>query len=181
MTNFKNLKVGDKLSETQFYIVDKIVGNQVQLRPDKGETIVVDAGYAENFLTSASEFTTTQNITRTEAVELVRNHPFTAMTINYNKQAKEADIVKEIQDAYDNSTPKEFSTKIKAAVKKSANGEERTIVGRHYNTYDGFGRLSFIDMDIAQDASKSYDVRNRLVDPRTINWLILKGVKYVTK
>lgn len=181
MADFKKLKQGESLSETQFYIVEKIAGDKVQLRPDKGDTIVVDSGYVNSFLTSAEQFDKDVTLTRTEITQIVKNHPFTVMTINYNKQVKEVDIKKEIQEAYENSTPKEFSTKMAKAVKRGLEGEERIIKGRHYNGYDDFGRLQFIDMDIPQDPSKTYDVRSRLVDPRTISWVIIKGTKYVAK
>jgi hypothetical protein len=86
-----------------------------------------------------------------------------------------------LEYAYQNSTPKELSGKLKKAVKKALEGEERVLVGRLLGTKDDFGRFHVIDMDIAEDKSKSYDVRQRLVDPRTLNWLIVKNVKYEVK
>lgn len=181
MTKFNQLKTGEKLSETQFYIVEKIAGDQIQLKPDAGESIVVDKSYAESFLTSASQFTETKPVTRTELTEIIRSNPARAITINFNKQVKAPDVTKEIIEAHENSTPKAFAAVVAKAVKKALDGEERTIVGRHYNSYDEFGRLHFTDMEIAQDASKNYDVRQRLVDPRTANWVIAENVKYIKK
>jgi len=66
-------------------------------------------------------------------------------------------------------------------LKTALEGEERTMVGRHYGSQDEFGRIKFIDMDAKLDPAKDYDTRQRLVDPRTLNWLILKGVKYIVK
>ena len=47
MTDFKKLKVGEVLSETQFYKVQKIAGDKVQLQNDFGEPIVVNKDYVD--------------------------------------------------------------------------------------------------------------------------------------
>lgn len=180
MCAFSELKPGTVLSETQYYKVEKLAGNKVQLRNDGGEPIVVDINYVETLLTTADQFLEEKKVTKTEATQIFLAHPFTAMTVNFNKQVKKADIVKEIQDAYENSTPKEFTAKVSKAVGKSLEGEERTMVGRHAANQDEFGRIHFIDMNIDKTAD-SYDNRQRLVDPRTINWVIVKGVKYIVK
>ena len=181
MSKFKNLKVKEVLSEQSFYTVEKIQGNKVQLKTDSGEMIVVDEGYVDSFLSSADQFTNTEKISKTELADLVVSNPRTAITVNFNKQVKETDVTKEIAEAYENSTPKEFATKMKAAVKKGLSGEERTMVGRHYGTKDEFGRLHFTDMGIEKDETKTYDTRARLVDPRTLNWAIINDVKYIVK
>jgi len=180
-TDFKKLKVGDKLSETQYYEVAKIVGNQVQLTTDTGGSVVVDEGYVNNYLTSASQFTKEEKITKTALADLIAGYPRTAITISYQKQVKSEDVVSEIQAAYENSTPKEFATKLKKAVQNGLNGEERTIVGRHYNSKDAGGRLQFIDMNEDKTPGKDYDTRQRLVDLRTLNWAVINGVKYTVK
>ena len=55
------------------------------------------------------------------------------------------------------------------------------MVGRHYGAVDEFGRIHFVDMEIERDITKSYDNRMRLVDPRTIKYLIVNNVKYILK
>lgn len=180
MTEFKNLKKGSVLSETQFYTVEKIVGDRVQLNTESGEPVTVNKGYVESLLVSAEQYTTTQKITRTELAEMLLTNPYVAMTANFNKQVKEADVLAEIEAAYQNSTPAQRTTAWKKAIKKALNGEERTIIGRHNGHKDEFGRVQFIDMQIAKEPG-AYDKRQRLVDPRTINWLVLRGVRYEAK
>ena len=180
-TKFRDLKEGNVLSETQFYVVQKIVGEKVQLGTESGSPIVVDKGYVESLLVSANQYTETQKITRTELAELLVSNPYVAMTVNFNKQVKEADVFKEILDVHKNTAPVKVEKEFKAAIKKALNGEQRTIVGRHNGHKDEFGRVQFIDMEIAKEASATYDKRQRLVDPRTINWLILRGVRYEAK
>jgi hypothetical protein len=60
-------------------------------------------------------------------------------------------------------------------------GSIRTLRGK-LNGYENFmGRASVIDFDVAQDKSKNYDTRIRQVDLRTIQGLIVGGVKYELK
>jgi hypothetical protein len=186
MTQFKNLKVGTRLSETQYYKVEKIVNGQVQLRNDFNEPIVVDSNYVEKCLTSADQFDTEKNMSKTDVTNLFLSATNVALTVNYNKQVKEDEVKKQLWDLYLNKGGKilsenEYKKKVASAIGAALVGEERTMVGRHYGSQDEFGRIRFIDMEEVQDLAKDYDTRQRLVDPRTINWLILKGVKYIVK
>lgn len=181
MTDFKKVKVGNVFSESQFYTLKKIKGGDVELENDNGESIVVNQNYVENCLVSADQFTKEETINKTTFSELFASNPGVVMTVSFQKQVKEADVLAEIKAAYENSTPKEIEAKLKKAIKAALNGEERIIVGRHNGSGDGFGRFHFTDMEIAKDGSKAYDVRQRLVDPRTGNFMILKGVKYTVK
>jgi hypothetical protein len=181
MTQFSSLAVGEILSETQYYKVLQKTKTQVQLETDTGEKIVIDKPYVE-LLQSASQSTSEEKVSKTAATEIFKAASFQAVTVNFNKQVKEADVVKEIVGAYETSTPKGFAKAVKDAVKRSNAGEERTMVGRHFGAADDFGRIHFIDMNIPRGkADADYDVRQRLVDPRTINWVIINGVKYTVK
>ena len=178
---FKALKEGEVLSEQQFYRVEKIAGDKVQLRNDDGEPIVVDSKYVERCLHSAIQFSEEKVLTKTEVAAQFIAHAGVAVTVNFNKQVKEADVAKEIQEAYESSTPKEFTTKMKKSVKKALESEERTMTGRHYGSVNEFGRVHFIDMEEKKVEGKDYDSRIRQVDPRGINWFISRGTKYIVK
>lgn len=181
MTKFSNLKKGEILSEIQFYTVEKIAADKVQLKNDEGEFVVVDSKYVDNALTSADQFEKEEVVTKTVAAEIFLTHPYVSMTVCYNKQVKEADVVKEIMNAYEASSPKEIERSIKRAVKNGLNGVERIMRGRSLGHKDEFGRVAFIDMELDKTSGKEYDTRQRLVDPRTINWLIVNGVRYKVK
>lgn len=187
MTKFKDLKVGEKLSETQYYSVEKIVGEKVQLKPDSGSSIVVDKGYVENFLTSSTQYEKEEKISRTEAASMFLSSPGVVMTVNYNKQVKEKDALDAMVSIYPNKGGKmlseaDFKKKAKDIISSVITGDERTMIGRHYGSVNEFGRVNFIDMQEKKDDTKAdYDSRTRQVDPRTINWLIVKGVKYTVK
>lgn len=179
-TKFSTLKPKEVLSETQFYTVDKISGNQVQLSTDSGESIVVDKPYVEALLTSASQFSKEEKLSKTEVAQKFLSSSGVAVTVNFNKQVKEADVVKEIMEKVSGAAIKDIEKAVKAGVKKALEGEERTMVGRHFGEINEFGRVNFIDMEQAKGAG-AYDARLRQVDPRTINWFICRGVKYVVK
>lgn len=179
-TEFKKLKKGDKLSETQYYTLVKIAGDKVQLKNGLGEDIVVDKGYVESCLTS-TQFTEEVKLNKTDMAKLFLENPGVVFEVSFNKQVKEPEVTKEILEAYSTSTPKELESKVKKAVKKALSGEERVLVGYHTGVQDDFGRVSAVDMNIEKDPSKEYNSALRLVDPRQINYLVLRGKKYVVK
>jgi len=114
-------------------------------------------------------------ITKTDLTKIFLENSNVVFTVSFNKQVKEADVVNEIKEAYEKSTPTEFETKVKKAIKRSLAGEERVLTGYHTGSQDDFGRVTTIDMNITEGA------QTRLVDPRSLNWLVLKGRKYTVK
>lgn len=183
MSKFQNLKVGDVLSETQYYEVVKTDGNRVQLLNDEGENIVVNDQYVDHSLASSDQFDETKKVTKTELAEIFLGAGRTAMTVQYNKQVDPKDVQVGITGIYDNigmgMTKEAFGKEVKKAL--NLKGEERIMVGRHYGTKDVNGRVHFIDMKAERKAGKTYDTRQRLVDPRTINYVIVGNVKYQVK
>lgn len=185
MTKFKELKVDESLSETQFYKVSKLTLDKVQLITDDGQSIVVDKNYVDKHLISASQFDIEKPITKTEAANLFISNPNVVMTVNYNKQAKEVDVKEELYKLYGNKgkiqSEADYKKRVNNIVKSVMVGEERTITGRHFGLVTELGRVQFIDMEEKKDLAKDYDTRLRQVDPRTINYIILKSIKYKVK
>ena len=176
-----NLKKGSIASETQFYVVKEVQEKGVVLLTDDNDEIYVSNGYAEAHLDSADEFTGEEFVTRTELADIFIKSLDVALTINFNKQVKEADVIKDIQNVYQNSVPSQVDKKLKKVVKIALEGEERTMKGRHHGALDNFGRIYFTDMEIVHDVNDKHDPRIRLVDPRGMNWLIVRGIKYSVK
>lgn len=177
----KQIKVNDFCSETQYYEIVKVQGDTVTLKNDEGEGIEVNKNYAETFLSSASEFTSEEKLSRTELTEKFMTCTGVALTVNFNKKVEAKDVLTEIMNTHQNTAPKDVEKAFRATVKKALEGEERTMIGRHYGSVDVNGRIHFVDMQIARDKTKDYDNRNRLTDPRTLNWFICRGVKYTVK
>jgi hypothetical protein len=179
---FSKLKISEILSEVTFYTVEKIIGNEVYVRPDNADiTITMDDKYVNSMLTSGSQYDKEEKITRTELAEKFSGAVNVAFEVCFYKKVKEADVVKEIMDTYTNSTPKDLEKNLKKAVNKGMEGEQRILRGYHKSGKDEFGRIICTDMEIAKDPRSPIDSRVRLVDPRTIEYLIVRGVKWVAK
>ena len=183
MSKFKSLVVGEVLSETQYYKVEKIAGNRAQFLTDNGDRVVLDESYVNNLLASAQQFEKTEKVTKTALAEIFMKNARVAMTVQFNKQVKPEDVSKGIVALYDKMgigmTKADFTKQVKKAL--NLKGEERVMVGRHYGTTDVNGRVHFIDMNVDKAAGKDYDTRQRLVDPRTLNYIIVNNVKYQVK
>lgn len=176
------MKKGNILSESQFYIVEEVKTNgNVIVVDDLGQKIELSKDYADTMLSSAHSFAKEEKKTKTELAELFIANSRVVMTVCFYKQVKEADVTTEIMKAYEGSTVKTMESAIKKAVKKGLEGEERVMIGRHYGATDEFGRIHFVDMEATRDTTKSYDTRMRLVDPRTLQYLIVNNVKYTLK
>lgn len=179
-TKFSRLKKGDVLSETQYYKVVAIVGSDIQLLNEGGEDIVVNAEYINSCMTVADHFNSTEKKTRTELAQLFLSHPYTAITVNFNKQVKSKEVTQEIVNLYKNTSPAKIEAELTKTINRALEGSERTARGWHTGHVNEFGRVEFIDMD-KDRGTGTYDGRLIQVDPRTLNWLIIKDVKYITK
>jgi hypothetical protein len=173
--SFKTLKPGQVLSETQYYIVEKISGKKAQLKTDSGESVILDEGYIDKCTSSAHEYSSTKRVSRTEMANIFMSNANTAMTVSFNKQVKSTEAASFLLK-YRYSSEAEFKKKVKEALE----GEERTMIGRHSGSVDEFGRIRFVDMEVEKTAG-DYDSRFRLVDPRSINYLIVQNTRYETK
>lgn len=177
MAQFKKLVKGEVLSESQYYKVEKIAGNKVQLVNAEGKNIVVNDEYVNNSLSSAQQFEETKKVTKTELAEIFLQNSRVAMTVMFNKKLDSSKVTASISAIYDKlslgMTQAAFTKQVKAVV--NLKGDERVMVGRHYGNPDVNGRVSFVDMNI--DSGNP----NRLVDPRTINYIIVNNVKYIIK
>src|ERR1041385_3215477 len=144
MASFEKLKEGDKLSETQYYSVVQIVNNKVQLMNDHDrELVVVDKTYVENYITTANQFESTEEITRTDAAAKFIATPWTVMTVNFNKQVDEKVAKEQLYELYANKGGKmlseaDYKKKVNSVLKSVITGEERTMVGRHFGSKDDF-------------------------------------------
>lgn len=183
---FKNITPKTKFSETQFYTVKKITSTGIEVINDSGEEITLSKPYVEQLLVSSDEVNETKTMSRTDLTNLFLVNSNVVMTVTYNKKVDEKEVEKQVAALYPNKGGKilseaNFKKQVSTLLKSALEGEERTMVGRHYGSQDEFGRVRFIDMELTKDPSKDYDTRQRLVDTRTISCLVLRGVKYCVK
>lgn len=170
------IKVGDKWSRLSYGEIVDVNGKDVQIKNEQGTIWWIGKELIEKEFNLADSHYTTRYLNQTAIAELVLSKPGTIMTINFNKKVKEEDVIAEITDVFNRTVLSDNDAK--RIAKKILDGEERTLVGRHYHHIDDMGRIQFVDMNLENDDSKDYDTRLRLVDPRTINWVIIENIKY---
>jgi hypothetical protein len=179
MSKFLNLRKGHILSETQFYVVESVSGDKVNLKSQDGQLITVPDKYVEKCLISAHDFSKVEKLSRTELVKKVLEASNMAITVNFNKKVDEKAIISGLDDLYPNAgkmvSKADYTKKVKASIKSLLEGEERTMIGYHQSQTDDFGRIQFADMEVTSGHNQ------RQIDPRTVNWAIINNVKYEVK
>lgn len=178
------IKRGDKWSRLSYGEITDVNGDSIMIKNEDGKawTISKDIFEAEFNVAGSTSNGVVGNITQTALIDLVLSKPGTIMTVNFNKKIDEKEVAAEISKF---DTTHHLSAT--GLAKKILQGEERTIIGRHYHGIDEMGRLQFIDMELpkelktSRDGTCTYDTRLRKVDPRTINWVIVENVKYIVK
>ena len=189
----KQVKVGEILSETAFYVVSKVERNgNINVVDDLGNQITLSKAYVDSdILNSAESFTSVEEKTATELAELFLTSPRIAMSVEFLKKdtpKTKTALKKEIAEWTEN-VKNEFMSKGISAIEKYATepvlpytpGKARVMKGRHYGGADEFGRVTFIDMEQSKGDNPAHDGRMRQVDPRTLISLVIAGVKYTKK
>lgn len=185
------IKVGSILSETQFYTVESVIGDEVFVKDELGNDICITKEYVEKLLNSADNFSSEVKITVTEMADLFHNSTRIAMTVCFKKKdaPKSAKAIKAEKDALKAKLKTANLSELQVLIDNFVEnpiqtiipGELRVIKGRHYNKVNTLGRIDFIDMEISKDANSAFDSRVRQVDSRTIQYIIVNDVKYTLK
>lgn len=176
------MKKGTYLSETQYYRVDGIDSNIVNVTNERNFSFDMGFSIAEEGSYSADQYDkdNVQEVTRTQLIEIFSKVGDTVFTVSFNTQPKAEDINEAIASA--NKGKIIPIADLQKIVKTAYKGKERILIGYLISTETGFGRSMVIDLEA--DTSKStadWDARIRQCDHRTLNWLISKNVKYMIK
>jgi hypothetical protein len=172
----KNIKIGEKLSVTNYYTVTDSSEKEVNVTDYKGNKFSIGKRVIDDECHSASQFEETETVTRTKIVELVENAGHTIMTVTFTKQPT-IDSVLEIIESESENLSGGTKKKKKEIVKSLLAGEERVMIATLLrNGKEESGRIKVVDMEIEPP---KYAMR--LIDTRTISSLILENVKYVVK
>ncbi len=192
----KDLKSGSILSESSFFVVKSVDAQYVHVIDDDGRPLQIGHGYVETVLNSADVFETEVKKNMTELSELFINSARIAMTVAFIKKeqaktqkeykAEVAAAIAEVQSAPVSKVEALLTKLIENPISKVIPGDLRVMKGRHYGFVDNLGRIHFIDMELPKEIKQNkegvdYDTRKREVDPRTIQYLIIAGVKYSLK
>ena len=155
------------------------------IRNDDGYEWAIGYDVVEQELSFHNQYEEEVALTWTELRDKFKKSTRSIITVNFNKKINEKEYIEKLVNLYPNNngklkSKKQYESDIKDATKSLLAGEERTMIGRHYGRYKS-ERILFIDMELENDASKDYDTRIRLVDPRTLNWMICDNVRYIRK
>lgn len=172
--NFSQIKEGDYLSETQYYCVEKVHPDRITVVNDRKFKFDISKNIVEEGLLTANQFTEEKKVSRSEIVDRLENARDMIFTVNFNKLPNEKSLLERLKNVKISDLGDE--TSLKKLSKEMTKGELRTLIGHVNHTEPKMGRSSVTDLEIPLGQH-----RNRLVDHRTINWLIIGGVKYVVK
>ena len=167
------LQPGDLFSTIIYNKVMRVDQHYLHVENQHGYSYQIHKEIAENEGFSASQFVAEKRVTRTELCELLENAGDAAFTINFLKKPTDerAKQLLETLRPEDLVNPDVLRQLSKGMVK----GEESTIVGYLRNREPKMGRSTVIDLN----APRFNNIR--LVDHRTINWMIFKNTKYIAK
>lgn len=141
--------------------------NRIELRNSEGLQWTVDGTILEQEFSFAEQHEGVEDVSRTDAIKAVLENPRTAMTINFNKKADPKVVAKELAAGQGSLSAKDWNAKVSSLM----DGEERTMIGWHFGGVDPHGRLNFIE-----EANGP-----RLIDPRTINYVVVGRKRYNVK
>jgi hypothetical protein len=170
-----DIKTGDKLSVTYYLTVLNKNSDSLDVEDQTGSKFAIRGkDLIEETINTAEQYTETRKISRTELIEVLENAGDTVFTANFNKLPN-AESIAELLGSYsinDFSDTKKLSKIAKEVMK----GEGRNLKGYLLNTEPKMGRSSVIDLEVPKG---QHNVR--LIDHRTLNFLILKGIRYEVK
>jgi len=170
------VKQGAKFSRVSYGEVVSVSFSSVTVRNETGLTwdITRQIFDKEFVLANVVESETTCN--QTELIQTIKSNQRVVMTVNFNKQPKDRDVYTAIKEVIDEAADSGQAPKpaaVKKVIREATTGPERTMIGRHYGAEGDRGRLFFHDMEATSGPP------TRTVDPRTVNWAIINGVKYI--
>lgn len=161
------LREGDFLSEIQYYKVLQVNSTGVLVVNEREMEFTISRGIIEEGSFCAGQYAEEQLVTRTELVTILANAGETVFTANFNKKLD----VSGLKEAFNDPA---VQVKSKAAMERMLLGEERTIVGYLKSSDAMSGRFQVVDLEDEKKLVKQ-------VDQRTLNWVILRNVKYIVK
>ena len=172
----KNLKVGDILSMHMNARVISINGGKATCYDVENDIeLTYGLSLMEKQSTSATQYDTEVTLPITKIEDIIREARDTVLTIAFKKKLYPKDVIECFEsDAYKAATTVKARNKI--ITKRMEGGEDRTLIGRlNYNIPDQLGHIRVYDLE------KPVGKNARLVNTSTIQWVILRRVKYIRK
>lgn len=185
ITDISQLRKGDFLSETQYYRVLEIEKDYVYVENERGFKTHIAKNIIGEGMFTAHQYQEEREVTKTEMANIFTGIGDMIFTVNFNKQLREKEARVALLELYqhlegEKTSQKDYEKKIKKIVKSTFQGEQRTLIGYKIGLDQNLGRTLVVDLEIRK-GNRQADQRIRLVDHRTINWLIYQNVRYIVK
>lgn len=204
MKEIKQLKVGDVLSETSHYKVERVNAQDIVVRHhESGDQVRLGIGYVGGYIDSADEILVEVKVTKEDKKDGTKGirsifegiHSSQVFTVCFKKQDKpktqkalnaeiasliagfseEVDTIKKNKKGVADAAKKFAEELIKNPILPYEEGEDRVLRGFKIQFESRDGRYDCVDMDIEDENNI------RPVNINTIKWLIFNGIKYIVE
>jgi len=185
MINVKNVKKGDILSENSFFVVQEVNPTSLTVVASNGIVSTISNSYAEGVLHSADQYNTEVPVTKTELAETFIKNSRIAITVAFITQDKvktakefkqeKAEFLAKMKKVKAADRVKMIESLIDNPITRVIPSELRIMKGYHNGFVDHLGRVPFTDLEVP---GKN---KFKLVDPRTIQYIIVNEMKFTLK
>lgn len=204
MKEIKQLKVGDVLSETSHYKVERVNAQDIVVRHhESGDQVRLGIGYVGGYIDSADEVVEEVKVTKEDKKDGTKGirsifegiHTSQVFTVCFKKQDKpktkkalqaeidylvnqfctDIDKVKSSKKGVAERAKTLITEFIKEPILPYEEGEDRVLRGFKIQFESRDGRYDCVDMDIEDENNI------RPVNINTIKWLIFNGIKYIVE
>lgn len=168
-------KVGTFCSETNFFKVTEVKGNNVVMQDIKTKTKVnVPVEYIDAIMTVSDKYATTKALSQTELSKLFEDSTNTAIRVEFYKKPDTKEV-----ESFLTSQRKTSMTDVTfiKSYNELVRGELRTMDCYHKGEMNQLGFYNVVDLAEASEDKHSL----RQVNPKTIQSIIVNNVKYTLK
>lgn len=204
MKEIKQLKVGDVLSETSHYKVERVNAQDIIVKHlESGDLVRLGMGYVNGYIDSADEVVEEVKVTKEDKKDGTKGirsifegiHTSQVFTVCFKKQDKpktqkalnteindlvtqftaDIDKVKASKKGVTERAKTLITELIREPILPYEEGEDRVLRGFKIQFESRDGRYNCVDMDIEDENNI------RPVNINTIKWLLIGGTKYIVE
>lgn len=204
MKEIKQLKVGDVLSETSHYKVERVNAQDIIVKHlESGDLVRLGMGYVNGYIDSADEVVEEVKVTKEDKKDGTKGirsifegiHTSQVFTVCFKKQDKpktqkalnteindlvtqftaDIDKVKASKKGVTERAKTLITELVREPILPYEEGEDRVLRGFKIQFESRDGRYNCVDMDIEDENNI------RPVNINTIKWLLIGGTKYIVE
>lgn len=171
--------VGERLALFSYYVVDSVdsgAGGYIYCTDEHGSQVQIGKAIVDSSMVSTTQFNKTTKVTQTRMAQILESLGHLPLCVCFNKKVEPTHVADELEG-------KDISSKAKRrkVVKDLMTGEERIMHCRLFRSTEDdlemeLGRYRVIDLE----KSAPGEPAQRMVDTRTIKWIIVDGIKFTT-